>query len=65
MARTMVEGLSRMNSKDMTRERLVTALESLSEVDYGGFKIGYTPTSRRGSSFTELTVVGQGGKILK
>lgn len=66
MARTMVEGLRRItSSKDLTREHLVTALESLGNVDYGGFKLNYGPGTRQGSSFVELTVLDGNGKLLK
>jgi ABC-type branched-subunit amino acid transport system substrate-binding protein len=65
MARTMVEGLSRMGGKDPSRERLVSALETMRDVDFGGFRVSYSPTSHMGSGFVELTVLGQGGKILK
>lgn len=65
MARTMVEGLTRMGSKDPSREKLVSALEGMRDVDFGGFRVNYSPTSHQGSSFVELTVLGPGGKILK
>ena len=65
MARTMVEGLKRTPAKDFTRERLVTALETLNNMDLGGFKLNYSPTVRQGSSFVELTVLGPNGKLLK
>ncbi len=65
MARTMVEGLKRMSSKEPTRERLVTALESMNNMDFGGFKVNYSPTARQGSSFVELTVLDPNGKLLK
>ena len=65
MARTMVEGLSRLSGSTPTRERLVSALESLNSKDFGGFKVNYSPTSREGSRFVELTVLGPNGKLLK
>jgi len=65
MARTMVEGLKRISSKEPTRERLISALESLNNTDFGGFKVNYSPTERQGSSFVELTVLGENGKLLK
>jgi ABC-type branched-subunit amino acid transport system substrate-binding protein len=64
MARTMVEGLKRAG-KDLTREKLVTALETMTGTDLGGYRINYGPNTRFGSRFVELTVIGQGGKILK
>ena len=65
MARTMVEGLNRMAGKEPTRERLVNALESLNNMDFGGYKVNYSPAARQGSSFVELTVLGPNGKLLK
>ena len=64
MARTMIEGLKRAG-KDLTREKLASSLEGLSGTDLGGYRINYSPTNRLGSRFVELTVIGQGGKILK
>jgi ABC-type branched-subunit amino acid transport system substrate-binding protein len=64
MAKTMIEGLKRAG-KDLSREKLVTSLESMSGADLGGYRINYGPGSRLGSRFVELTVIGQGGKILK
>lgn len=64
MARTMIEGLKRAG-KDLSREKLVASLESMSGADLGGYRINYGPNTRLGSRFVELTVIGQGGKILK
>lgn len=64
MARTMVEGLRRAG-KDLTREKLVATLEGLNAVDFGGYRINYSPAQRGGSHFVELTVIGPGGKVLR
>jgi ABC-type branched-subunit amino acid transport system substrate-binding protein len=64
MARTLVEGLRRAG-RDLSRDKLVTALESMSAVDLGGYRINYSPTARQGSRFVELTVIGAGGKVLR
>lgn len=64
MARTMVEGLKRAG-KDLSRDKLVTALESMGGVDFGGYRVNYSPASRIGSRFVELTVIGPGGKVLR
>lgn len=63
-AKVMVEGLRRAG-RDLSREKLVTALESLSNQDMGGYRITYGPENRSGSRFVELTVIGSGGKILR
>jgi branched-chain amino acid transport system substrate-binding protein len=64
MAKTMIEGLKRAG-KDLTREKLITSLETMNGADLGGYRVNYGPGSRLGSRFVELTVIGQGGKILK
>lgn len=64
MAKTLVEALKR-NGKDMTREKLISSLESMNGTDLGGYKISYSGSSRTGSRFVELTVIGAGGKVLK
>jgi ABC-type branched-subunit amino acid transport system substrate-binding protein len=65
MARTMVEGLKHVSAKELTRERLVSALEGINNTDFGGYKVNYSPTVRQGSKFVELTVLGPDGKLLK
>ena len=63
-ARLMTEALKKAG-KDVTREKLVSTLEGLQNFDLGGFKINYSPNSRQGSRYVELTVVGAGGKVIK
>jgi ABC-type branched-subunit amino acid transport system substrate-binding protein len=63
MARVVVDALRRAG-KDLTREKMVSTLEGTS-LDLGGFRVSYSPNSRLGSRYVELTVVGPGGKILK
>ncbi len=63
-ARTMVEGLRRAG-RDLSRDKLITALESMSGADLGGYRINYSGTARHGSRFVELTVIGPGGKVLR
>jgi branched-chain amino acid transport system substrate-binding protein len=61
-ARVFVDAAQRAG-KALTRERLTSALENMN-VDYGGYRIQYSPTNRNGSDFIELSIVGKGGKIL-
>lgn len=63
-AKLMVEALRRAG-RDLTREKLVTALETMNNLDLGGYRVTYGPDSRNGSRFVELTVIGSGGKILR
>ena len=63
-AKVMVEGLRRAG-RDLTRERLVAALESMSDYDVGGFSVTYSPTDHTGSRFVELTAIGKDGVFVR
>lgn len=64
MAKTLAEGLRRAG-KDLTREKLVGALESLNDFDLGGYRISFGQSNRSGSRFVDLTVIGSGGSVLR
>lgn len=59
-AKGFVEGLRRAG-RDLTREKLIAALESMRDVDLGAFPVTFTPDNHSGSKFVELTVI-IGGK---
>ncbi|HET7765365.1 MAG TPA: ABC transporter substrate-binding protein [Burkholderiales bacterium] len=64
VGKVVVEGLRRAG-KDLTREKLVTALESMSNVDLGDFVVSFSPGSHSGSKFVDLTMIGRAGKFVK
>lgn len=64
VGKVMVEGLKRAG-KDLTREKLVSALEGMNNVDLGDFIVTFSPVSHSGSKFVDLTMIGRGGKFLK
>jgi branched-chain amino acid transport system substrate-binding protein len=63
VAKVFVEGLKRAG-KAPTRENLITALESINDVDFGGFNVSFSPTSHNASRYVDLTIIGRGGKFL-
>jgi len=63
-ARVLVEGLKRAG-KDLSRERLIAALESMSKTDIGGFRIDYSPTNHNASTFVDLTIIGRNRKFMR
>lgn len=63
-ARVFVEGL-RKAGRTPTRESLITGLESMRDLDLGGFTISFSPKNRQGSTFTDLTIVGRGGRFMR
>lgn len=63
-AKVFVEGLKRAG-KDLTREKFITALETLNYFDVGGFNVNFTPRSHNGSSFVELTMIGRNKSFIR
>jgi branched-chain amino acid transport system substrate-binding protein len=64
VGKVMVEGLKRAG-KDLTREKLIAALEGMTNVDLGGFIVGFSPTNHSGSKFVDLTMIGRQGRFVK
>ncbi len=64
VGKVMVEGLRRAG-KDLTRERLIAALESMNKVDLGEFVVSFSPTNHSGSKYVNMTMIGRGGRFLK
>ena len=63
-AKVFVEGLRRAG-RDLNRERLITALESMNNVDLGGYYVGFTPSNHNASRFVDLTIIARDGKFLR
>ncbi|HTQ00197.1 MAG TPA: ABC transporter substrate-binding protein [Casimicrobiaceae bacterium] len=64
VARVFVEGLRRAGPNP-TRESFIGAMETLRDVDLGGFYVAYTPTNHNGSKYVELTVIGKDGGFMR
>jgi branched-chain amino acid transport system substrate-binding protein len=63
-AKVLVEGLRRAG-RNLTREGLVHALESMQRVDLGGILITYGENDHTGSEFVELTMIGKDGHFIR
>ncbi|MFZ6674915.1 ABC transporter substrate-binding protein [Undibacterium sp. Xuan67W] len=63
-AKVMVEGLRRAG-RNLTRDGLIRALESIRRYDIGGVMLGYSEKDHTGSEFVELTMIGRDGKFLR
>jgi branched-chain amino acid transport system substrate-binding protein len=63
-AKVMIEAIRR-SGKELTREKLVQTLESMTTYDVGGFRVSFNGNERTGSRFVDLTVVGSGGRVLR
>jgi ABC-type branched-subunit amino acid transport system substrate-binding protein len=62
-AKVFTEGL-RKAGKNPSRESFVTALESLRDYNLSGFTVNYSAKSHEGSRYTDLTIIGRGGKFV-
>jgi len=62
-ARVLVEGLKRAG-KEPTREKLITALETMHDFDLGDDVVNFGP-DHVGRRFVELTVVGRDGRLMR
>lgn len=60
--RVIVEAAQRQRGKP-TREGMAAALESINNLDLGGYAIAFSPSSHRGSSYVDLSIVGATGKV--
>ncbi|MDO8654037.1 MAG: ABC transporter substrate-binding protein [Undibacterium sp.] len=63
-AKVLVEGLKRAG-RNLTRESLISGLESMRRVDLGGLMVSYSEREHNGSEFVELTMIGKDGKFLR
>lgn len=62
-AKVFAEALQR-TGKDPTREKLISALESMHNLDLGGYVIDFGNTKRAGSDYVDLSIIGKGGQFL-
>lgn len=58
-AKIFTEALTRAG-KDLTRERLIAALETLNDWDVGGLTVTYSATDHVGLDFVDLSIISHG-----
>lgn len=63
-AKLLALGLQRAGA-EASPAQLVAALESLGDVDLGGFRVRYGPGERTGSSYVDPTIVTQDGRFMR
>ena len=61
-AKVLVEGLRKAGPKP-TREKIISALETLRLFDIGGFKVTYTASNHTGFDFVDLAIIGPDGQF--
>lgn len=63
-AKVLVEGLRRAGA-NLTRERFVAAMESINNLDLGGFGVSFSSTNHNASRFVDLAMIGREGKFVR
>ncbi len=61
-AKVFVEALRRAGNNP-SREALITGMESLRELNLGGFFVDFSPTKHAGSSYVDLTILTSDGRV--
>jgi branched-chain amino acid transport system substrate-binding protein len=62
-AKVFIEALRRAG-KDLTREKLMSALETMNNYDLGGFVVDYSGGKRVGSTFVDLSIISKSGQFM-
>lgn len=63
-AKVLTEAVRRAGTNP-TPEKILRSLETLGNLDVGGFNVNFSPSSRVGSRFVEVTVIGKNGSLLR
>ncbi|WP_197329943.1 ABC transporter substrate-binding protein [Ralstonia syzygii] len=63
-ARVFVEGLKRAG-RDLTREKFISALESMGSTDLGCFAVNFSPSNHVGSKLVEMTIINSHGQVIR
>lgn len=63
-AKVLVEALRRAGPNPGP-EKVLRALETISNYDVGGFTVSFSPGNRVGSRYVEVTVIGRNGTLLR
>lgn len=64
IGKVFVEGVRRAG-RNLTRDALITGLESMKDVNLGGFEINYSSRDHSGSRYTDLTIIGRDGRFVR
>jgi hypothetical protein len=49
--------------KDLTRAKFIKAVESVTDLDLGGYFVSYSPSNHNGSTYVDITVINKDGRF--
>lgn len=61
-AKVFTEAVKRAG-RNLTRDNFIAAIQSMKNVDLGGFPVDFSPSKHTGSKFVELTLLTEDGRI--
>jgi len=61
-AKVLAEALKR-TGKDVTRAKFTRAVEGITDLDLGGYFVGYSPTNHNGSTYVDITIINKDGRF--
>jgi len=63
-AKVFVEAIRR-TGHDLTRQKLISTMENISDLDAGGFAVSFGKQNHQGSSFVDVAVIGTNGRFTR
>jgi len=61
-AKVLAEALKK-TGKDVTRPKFIKTVESIIDLDLGGYFVGYSPTNHNGSRYVDITIINKDGRF--
>ena len=63
-AKVLVEALRRAGPKP-SRDRVIAALNGITDFDLGGLELSFSPGNHTGLKFVELSMIDRSGKFMR
>lgn len=65
IAAKLVVSALRSAGPDLNRAKFTAALESMNDLDLGGFRVRFSPRDHQGSNYVDITMIGGDGKYIR
>jgi branched-chain amino acid transport system substrate-binding protein len=65
IAAKLVVSALRASGPDLTRAKFIGALESMNDVDLGGFRVRFSSSDHEGSDYVDITMISRDGKYIR
>jgi branched-chain amino acid transport system substrate-binding protein len=65
VAAKLIVSALRAAGPDVTRAKFIGALESMKDVDLGGFRVRFSPSDHQGSNYVDITLISRDRKFIR